>query len=146
MEILNYALIVLVASLGLMSGRIIAWIAKEEIKPGKKYFIVLQKILFCFIVFLLMYSNKTNVHYTWVGALVLFVYLSWLKKIPTYIISAVLGTGMYLASLTDNFLLISGVIFLHGLPAGSLMKNKKEVILNIVVFLAVAVGLFFLLK
>lgn len=146
MEILNYALIALIVSLGLLSGRIIAWIAKEEIKPGKKYFLILQKILFCAVVFLLMYFNKTNVHYTWIGGLVIFAYLSWFKKIPSYIISAVLGITLYLATLTENFLLISAVIFLYGFPAGSLIKNKKEIALNIVIFLVVAVGLFFLQK
>lgn len=146
MEILNYALIALIVSLGLLSGRIIAWIAKEEIKPGKKYFLILQKVLFCAVVFLLMYFNKTNVHYTWIGGLVIFAYLSWFKKIPSYIISAVLGITLYLATLTENFLLISAVIFLYGFPAGSLIKNKKEIALNIVIFLVVAVGLFFLQK
>ncbi|MBW3004604.1 hypothetical protein KY310_02125 [Candidatus Woesearchaeota archaeon] len=146
MEILNYAVIALVASLGLLSGRILARIAKEEIKPGKKYFLILQKVLFCLAVVLLMYSNKTNVHYTWIGALVLFIYLSWFKKLPSYIMSAVLGAGVYLAALTDNFLLISGVIFLYGLPTGSLIKNKKEIALNIMIFLVLAAGLFFLLK
>lgn len=146
MEIINYLLIAAVAALGLVSGRVLARIAKEEIKPGKKYFLILQKFLFALTVFLLMHFNRTNVHYTWIGVLVLFVYLSWFKKIPTYVISAVLGAGIYLASLTDNFLLISGFIFLYGLPAGSLIKNKSEIILNIAVFLAVSAGLFFLLK
>jgi len=146
MEILNYALVALIISLGLLSGRIIAGIAKEEIKQGKKYFLILQKILFCTVVFLLMYFNKTNVHYTWIGGLVIFAYLSWFKKIPSYIISAVLGITLYLATLTENFLLISSVIFFYGFPAGSLIKNKKEIALNIVIFLVVAVGLFFLQK
>ena len=146
MEILNYVLIALIVSLGLLSGRVLAWIAKEEIKPGKKYFLILQKILFCAAVVLLMYFNKTNVHYTWTGALVIFAYLSWFKKIPSYVISAVLGAVLYLAALTDNFLLISAVIFLYGFPVGSLIKNKREIALNIVVFLVIAVGLFFLQK
>ncbi|MBD3303937.1 hypothetical protein GF343_02235 [Candidatus Woesearchaeota archaeon] len=143
MEVINYVLAAVVAALGLVSGRALARIAKEEIKPGKKYFLILQKFLFCLTVFLVMHFNRTNVHYTWTGALIIFVYLSWSKKIPTYFISVILGLGMYLASLTGSFLLISGVIFLYGLPAGSLMKNKKEIILNIVVFLAVAAGMFF---
>ncbi len=146
MEILNYALVALIISLGLLSGRIIAGIAKEEIKQGKKYFLILQKILFCTVVFLLMYFNKTNVHYTWIGGLVIFAYLSWFKKIPSYIISVVLGILLYLAALTDNFLLISAIIFLYGFPTGSLIKNKKEIALNIVLFLVVAIGAILLLK
>lgn len=142
MEILNYALVALVASLGLVIGRVLARIAKEEIKPGKKYLLALQKILFCTAVITLMYLNRENVHYSWAGALILFAYLSWFKKIPSYIHSAALGAGFYLASLTDNFTVISAVVFLHGFPAGSLIQNKKKLILNMVLFLVLATGLF----
>lgn len=146
MEILNYALVALVASLGLVTGKILARIAKEEIKQGKKYLLILQKILFCTAVITLMYLNRENVHYSWAGALVLFVYLSWFKKIPAYIQSAALGAGLCLASLTDNFTAISAIVFLHGFPAGSLTKSKKEVALNIAIFLAAAISLFLILK
>ena len=146
MEILNYFLIAVVAAIGLILGRILAWTAKEEIKPGTKYLLILQKALFCLAIALLMYFNRTNVHYVWIGALVIFIYLSWFKKIPSYAFSVILGILFYLASLTEKFVLISAVIFLHGLPAGSLMKNKKMLALNVLVFLINAMLLFLIGK
>ena len=142
MEILNYALIAVIASLGIISGRILARVAKEEIKPGTKYLLILQKALFCLATALLMYFNRTNAHYIWIGALVIFAYLSWFKKIPSYAVSVILGILLYLASLTENFVLISSVIFLHGLPQGSLIKSKKETALSTILLLIVALLLF----
>ena len=139
MEILNYALIALIASTGLILGRILAWTAKEEIKPGTKYFILIQKALFCIITAIIMYANRTNVHYIWTGALIIFAYLSLFKKINHLIVSAVLAFGFYLGSKTDYFLLISALTFLYGLPAGSLLKDKKKLAINVAVFLALSI-------
>ena len=146
MEILNYALVALVVSIGVILGRILAWIAKEEIKPGKKYLLILQKALFCIIAAVLIYTNRTNVHYVWIGGLILFAYLSFFKKINHLVTSAILGAGFYLSSNTDQFLLTSALIFLYSLPAGSLIKNKKLLAGNLIIFLAVSLLLFLVLK
>ena len=146
MEILNYVLIATLVSTGLILGRVLANIAKEEIKPGKKYLIILQKLLFCSAIILLMYLNKTNVHYIWIGALVIFVYLYYYKKISPEIVYAVLGLVFYLSVKTEYFLIASSLIFLYGLPSGTLLKDKKKIALNLLLFLVVAVGLFLLLK
>jgi len=39
-------------------------------------------------------------------------------------------------------LLVSALIFLYGLPSGSLIKNKKEIAVNVLAFLIIAIGLF----
>ena len=144
MEILNYVLAALVVSTGIILGRILARIAKEEIRPGKKYFLIIQKSLFCAAIVFLMYLNKTNVHYIWIGALIIFTYLLYFKKINPMIISAVLGLAVYLSSKTDYFVVISSLTFLYWLPIGTLLKNKKKIALNLIVFLVVAIGLFIL--
>ena len=146
MEILNYTLIAAVVSIGLILGRVLAWIAKEEIRPGKNYFLILQKALFCAAVILLMFLNRTNVHYMWIGALVIFVYLYYYKKISSEIVYGVLGLVFYLSVKTEYFLIASSLIFLYGLPTGTLLKDKKKIALNLLLFLLVAVGLFLLLK
>jgi hypothetical protein len=146
MEILNYALVAIVISIGLILGRVLAWIAKEEIRPGKNYFLILQKALFCAAVIALMFLNRTNVHYIWAGALIIFVYVYYYKKISPEIVYGVLGLVFYLSSKTEYFLLASSLIFLYGLPSGTLLKNKEKIALNLLVFLVVSIGLFLLLK
>jgi hypothetical protein len=146
MEILNYALVAVVIAIGLILGRMLAWMAKEEVRPGKKYFLLLQKILFCAVIVTLMYANKTNVHYIWIGAVIIFAYLVYFKKVNTVITYAVLALGVYLSTKTDYFLLASSFAFLYGLPTGTMLKNRKFIALNLIVFLVVAIGLFLIVK
>ena len=146
MEILNYSLVVLVIAIGLILGRVLAWMAKEEIKAGKKYFLLLQKALFCAVIFTLMYANKTNAQYTWIGAVIIFAYLAYFKKVNITITYVVLALAVYLSTKTDYFLLASSLAFLYGLPTGTLLKDKKFIALNLIVFLVTAAGMFLILK
>lgn len=146
MEILNYFLIAVVISTGLILGRILAKIAKEEIKPGRKYLIILQKIIFCSILILLMYLNKTNVHYIWIGSVIIFAYLLFFNELCPGQIYLFSGILFYLFSKTDYFLPASALIFLQGLPIGTLLKKNKILALSILLFLAVSIILFLILK
>ena len=142
MEILNYIIIAVITAAGLILGKVLAKIAKEEIKPGKKYLLIMQKALFCAVILLLMYINRTNVHYIWAGAVIIFAYLRFFKKINHLLMSTILAVAFFLASKTDYFLIISAMTFLYNFPAGSLIKNKKDVAANLLVFLAVATIMF----
>ena len=145
MEILNYSLVALITVLGLICGAAIGFFAKEELKPGKKYFVGLQKILFTLAVVLLMYANRANVHYMWMGGLILFIYLYHFEKINHVAVYAFFALVFFLASKTDLFLPVSASIFLYSLPAGSLIfKNKKETAICVISFLIIAIILFFI--
>lgn len=142
MEILNYALTAIVASIGLMCGAIIARFAKEEIKPGKKYFILLQKLLFVAVIALVMYANRTNVHFIWVGGVIIFVYLYFFNKIRQAFAYGALALAFFNAS--DMFLPASALIFLYGFPTAAKMK-KREIAECMITFLAISIILFFLM-
>jgi len=146
MEILNYVLIATLVSTGLILGRVLANIAKEEIKPGKKYLIILQKLLFCSAIILLMYLNKTNVHYIWSGSIVIFSYLLFFNKICPGQVYVLFGVLFYLFTKTEYFLPASALLFLYGFPTGTLLKSKKILALSTVLFLASAISLFLILK
>ena len=136
MNLLNYSLTAVIAYLGLFVGFILAIMAKEELKAGKKYFLFLQKIILLLIfVFLLIYIDS---NYILVLLLLVFIIIYLLKRkrkfneLPyIYIILAVI---FYLSSKNlDLFVIESSLIFLYGLPTGSLMttKDKKETVINI---------------
>lgn len=147
MEILNYSLIALITAVGLACGAVIGYFAKEELKPGKKYFILLQKILFTLAIAFLMYANRANVHYLWAGGLIIFIYLYFYERINQAFAYAFLALVFSLASETGMFLPISASIFLYGFPAGSLnYKNKKMILICNILFIILAVILFFLIK
>jgi len=136
MNLLNYSLIALVSYLGLFVGLILAIIAKEELKSGKKYFLFLQKLLLLLIfIFLLIFIG---LNYISVLLIFMFIMISLLKRkkefneLPyTYIILAVV---FYLSSKKLNpYIIESSLIFLYGIPTGTLLteKSKKKSIINI---------------
>ena len=136
MNLLNYSLIALVSYQGLFVGLILAIIAKEELKSGKKYFLFLQKLLLLLIfIFLLIFIG---LNYISVLLIFMFIMISLLKRkkefneLPyTYIILAVV---FYLSSKKLNpYIIESSLIFLYGIPTGTLLteKSKKKSIINI---------------
>lgn len=150
MNLLNYSLATIIAYLGLFIGFLLAIIAKEEIKPGKKYFIFLQKIILLLIFISLLIFIDLNYLLVLLISAFIVIYLSKTKKefnkLPyIYILLSII---FYLSSKKLNlFIIESSLIFLYGLPTGSLLtkKSKKETIINILTnipFILIAIILF----
>jgi len=133
MNLLNYSLTAIIAYLGLFIGFILAIIAKEEIKPGKKYFLFLQKIILLLIFVFLLIFIKLNYILALLILAFIIIYISKTKNKMLYIYT-ILSIIFYLSSKKLNlFILESSLIFLYGVPAGTLLtkKNKKETIIDI---------------
>lgn len=150
MNLLNYSLAAIIAYLGLFVGFILAIIAKEELKAGKKYFLFLQRIILLLIfVFLLIFIKLS---YILVLLVLVFIMVYLLKRKKEFnelpYIYLILSIIFYLSSKKlDLFLIESSLIFLYGLPTGSLLtqKSKKETMINIlknVLFIVVALVLY----
>lgn len=152
MNLLNYSLTAVISYLGLFVGFILAIIAKEELKQGKKYFLFLQKVILLLIFIFLLLFIKLN--YILILLILVFVLIyilkNYLKKgfneLPYIYI--ILSTIFYISSKKlDLFVIESSLIFLYGLPTGTLItkKDKEESIINIlknVGFLIVAIVLY----
>ena len=155
MDFINYSLTNLIVFLGLIIGIILAYIAKEELKDGKKHFILLQNVLLTLILFFLLFFYKINlilnIGISLAVFLSLYFYLNTLKKqMIKYIDYGLLGIFFYYASNNINlFLLQSALIFIYGFPAGSLLINIKkrnilEIVLKNISFVVIPLVLFFL--
>ncbi len=147
MNILNYSLTAVVSYLGLFVGLILALMAKEEMKDGRKYFLFLQKLILLLVfVFLLVFINLNYILVLLILAFIL-VYLLRRKNELMYIY-IILGVIFYLSSKTLNlFVIESSLIFLYGIPTGSLLRKRDEKgtvmgILKNVGFVIVAIVLF----
>ena len=107
----------IIAFLGLIFGIFLGKYTKEELKDGKKYFILLEKaILFVLILFLLY---KVSFSFLVVIFSLLGVLLSRkLNKIYFYL-------GLTFVLVSD--LSISALIFIFGLPYGSLLYHSKKI-------------------
>ena len=126
---LSYFLASLIAYLGLLVGIILIRMAHEEQKPGKRYFILLKKILFFAILALPLCYFKINI----IISLVLLSFVvalmlgNRLKLDKSYIIYFLLGIFFYLGSrFIDLFAMEAVLIFLYGIPNASLMFSLKN--------------------
>ena len=141
MSLLNYSLTAFVTYLGLIAGMILAFSTEEELKPGRKYFAILQHVCYFIIFGLLFYYfgvNKLTGELTTTA--ILFVILSYLcyhfgvkakgKKMPLikyYIIYAALAIIFYLSSkIIGIHIIISSVIFVYGLPTGTILTDPRK--------------------
>ncbi len=139
MVIHNIILPFIVSLAGLALGYLFAFLAPEEVKPGEKYFRWLKRALLLVFVVVMGYGFFREgmmiylVVFTAVGLAVGGLDLFKLKKLPgsggTSESLVVLGSYAFFAVayfLTAEFsvrLLLASLIFLYGLPAGTLLRK-----------------------
>ena len=116
----------LIVGFGVFCGIFLAFISPEELRPGKKYFVFVRTLLFVSLVAVLVFSFYTF------NLLVVFLCLLslldiFLNKISEILRFGFLGFFFYFGSQLDSlFLVVCSLIFLYGLPAGSLIAHKES--------------------
>ena len=141
---MSYFLVSLAVFSGLIFGIIVSFIAKDELKQGKPYFIVLQNLLVALALGVLFYFYKLDLYFVVVAVLLIFFSLFLVNSIKkSYIIYPLLAIFFYASSgIILFFVLESVLIFLYGFPTASLLiKRKKDifpVILNHISFFVIA--------
>lgn len=126
MEAINYILGFAVVISGFALGIILAKIAKEELKQGKKYFILFQTALIS-IIFTVAILDAQNTIFKIALAVVL-VYLILFEYRLNWILSYASFAFIYFFCISDlNILiLLSALMFIYGFPTGSLIFSKKK--------------------
>ena len=119
---LQTILIGILAFLGILGGRLLAKIAEEEIKPGMKYFLALQRVILLALLLALM----APVMYTWTQVIPFLagaVLSSLFKQRYFYH-----GLSLVAASALSPtiFFIVASLIFFYGLPYGTLNKEVKQ--------------------
>ena len=125
MEILNYVLALIGAFSGLFIGMLLGYITKEELKPGKKYFIWMQNIILILAAIFVLYSFQLHIILSILIGLILTLALIYFK--PKAIIGYIILAILILLIIEDInfFILTASLIFLYGFPTGSLILAKK---------------------
>jgi len=147
MEILpTYGLTALLTSLGLLAGFILARYVKEELKDGDRYFLILKDIL-AVVILAMLFVATWNVFVIVIGLIFMFILYFNRKNYLINVEYALLGILFFLAFTLQNKIVMA-LIFVYGLPAGThYYAHKKkwlDIVVSILVFMVVAVGLFFL--
>lgn len=150
LNLINYFILAIVSYSGLLFGNILGLISPEEMKAGRIYFKTLNILILSGIIVYLLYLLEFSalIITLFVVALIIlftfFIMKDYLSMKNYYGFSAsvylILGFFYFLAYTLNDSFIIPSLIFLYGLPAGSLfilehvkkddfIGSKKEVIL-----------------
>lgn len=152
MDFLSYFLVSIASFSGLLAGASLAFISPEEMKPGRKYFLVFIKVIFVVIaatLALFLGAEKLYISIAFV-----FVCAAFIIRIPQKFIYPMLGVFFYASSKDAALLpLVASLIFLLGLPKGTIFAaehfgvRKKRILQKIVIvhsmFFIIALPLYF---
>ncbi|MBS1266759.1 MAG: hypothetical protein MAG795_00728 [Candidatus Woesearchaeota archaeon] len=129
---IQFILVSILCFLGLFLGVILAFIAKEiELKPGKKYFIIIRRFVFSLIIAAVLYHLNMVLAFL-LGGFCYFI----LKKIEKQKISYwLLGLFLFFGSFSPQFLIIASLVLFYGFVQGTLDSDKllKKSIWNVLV-------------
>ena len=155
MEVLTYFLTGIITYLGLGCGIGLAYIAKEELNDGRKYFILSQNIILPLIIFSFLYFLKVNLIIDITVSIISFICLYYFNNLKNdnfkknfYYIYLILGIIFFISSKNNNFFIVeSSLIFLYGFPTGSLIIDVKknnffEILLKTISFIFISIVLF----
>lgn len=125
MESLIYFSVLLICFLGILIGVLISYFAREELKDGKKYFILSKNALFALTIFFLIYFLNIELVFNLFISLTLAAIL-FKFKIKESIVYVLMGLIFYFSSLNEVlFKINASLIFLYGIFAGSLFMEKN---------------------
>ena len=124
----------IIAFLGLPFGLFLSFLSPEEMKPGKRYFELIQNLLLVFILFFIFDYYLLPLMISIIITITVFLgVFYWKNKYKSIIIYLILAVFLYLSYKDPTlFALESSLIFMYGFPTGSLIKCKKKDSLKIV--------------
>lgn len=109
-------LIYILAFAGILLGVLLAYLARDELKSGKKYFVLFYKALLFILIIYLLYLSEVN----W-----------WLFGIVLGFLFSLIFSELYfflgLAVFSSLNVYIAFIVFLIGLPYGTLLYTKKKI-------------------
>lgn len=113
----------LIASfIGIFAGIFISVNAREELAIGKKYFLLIERIILAIILGLVLYFYGLDMYFALGVSLVAFAVLHRIKLNDT-IIFLVLGIAFFLGR---GYAIVVSLIFLYGMAAGSLLTSEEK--------------------
>ncbi len=128
MEFWQYFIIAIVSFLGLITGLIVAFVAKEEIKAGKTYFEWLKRVLLVVITALVFVYYELYIY----GIIAVIIVCAWLyffrKKNLSFAEYALLGILLAASSKSAGLLAAASILamFFSHAEAALFVHNKKQ--------------------
>lgn len=118
----------IVSYTSVLAGIILSIISPEELKPGRKYFRVLQLLLFGLVLLVPLYIIVIERRFfLFAGVLIASLFLFWIRikqsVLWTEVLHYLFFTGLFFfVSASSYRLLFLSLLFLYGLPTGTLFR------------------------
>jgi hypothetical protein len=127
-------LIAIISFLGFPFGLLLSILSPEEMKSGKKYFELIQNLLLTFILFFIFDYYLFPLLLSIVLTITVFLSVfCWKSKNKGPFFYSSLAILLFLSSKnTALFAMESSLIFLYGIPTGSLIQHKNEGYIKII--------------
>ena len=113
---------------GIICGYLLTYIAPEEIDAGQRYFLFLKRSLWVILALTSLFFFIKAQNILW-GILfflalgILFTITLFWKHVVIEIVNYITFLSIILLSQKEAQLLLASVVFLYGLPAGTLLKH-----------------------
>jgi len=157
MEFVNYLIAAFIVFLGPFAGAALAMIAPEEFNTGKKYFILFKSIMYLLAILAAVgFTIYSGLSYLIAVLMAILITALFVKKHRDIMRYAALAVVFYMSTASQQlFILISSMIFMYGLPVGTLLagdkvKDKlelfKKIVMRYFLFVIIALALFVLVK
>ncbi|MDP3698510.1 MAG: hypothetical protein Q8R47_02900 [Nanoarchaeota archaeon] len=126
-ELISNLLIPFFSLSGLLAGVFLSSLAQEELPAGKKYFILFYRFLFIFLSMLVSYFAYSRFPILTAAYLLFSVILitADLRKPSSYLFYAHYLFFLIGYFLSGKQLLVATLLFLYGLPIGTLLRMKE---------------------
>ncbi|MEM4240091.1 MAG: hypothetical protein QXK08_02785 [Candidatus Woesearchaeota archaeon] len=126
MGILNILLALLIPAAAPVAGYFLGRATKEELAAGKKYFMIMQHLLFVSVSAVFLYCNKWSLYLVIPALAAVFAYIAFKQARNAFAVEAVFGLAFAFSVNTNMMFLTSALMFLYGLPTGSLFVRQKK--------------------
>ena len=126
MGTISILMALLIPAIAPVAGYFLGKAAKEELSAGKKYFVAMQHVLFIAVSAVFLYAHKWEWYVVVLGLAAVFTYLVFRQARTAFVVDFLFGIAFALAVNTSMLFLISVLIFIYGLPTGSLFAKQKK--------------------
>ncbi|MBW2967105.1 hypothetical protein KY362_01325 [Candidatus Woesearchaeota archaeon] len=125
---LTYICTLVFAFLGVYVGALLAYMAPDELKPGKLYFRALMNTILVLVPLFILYAYNANIFVLILLGVVatIFLYFTSETSPVNQVAYFLLGIAFFFSTRSvDLFIIVSALIFLYGLPLGSLYVSRR---------------------
>jgi hypothetical protein len=115
---------IILALLGILCGILLTYIAPEEIKTGKKYFVWLKRIVYILLLLVMVYLLTARIMFLVIFLLLgILLFVVSLKSKNKYLELPIYLLFIVALLIVEQQALPASLLFIYGLPTGTILRR-----------------------